>query len=105
MAPTRSFKQHRKWHFFFRETNPGSEIASQNDQNEMFAKNDKNDKKKGTVTSTTQPKDRRFPEVFRPRCPLVFMLLKLKNKETNKKRKEINKGPATFNQCAKRPGF
>ena len=44
---------------------------------------------------TTQPKDRRPPEVFFSRCLLVFMLQK--NKKTkNKKRKEMNKGPATF---------
>ena len=28
--------------FFYRETHPGSEMASQNDQNGMFAKNDQN---------------------------------------------------------------
>ena len=36
------------------------------------------------------PKDRRPPEVFFSRCPLVFMLQKKTKK--NKKRKEMNKG-------------
>ena len=33
---------------------------------------------------------------------MVFMLKKKRKKE-NKKRKEMNKGPATLEQCAKRP--
>ena len=33
LAPSRSFKLDSKWAFFFRELNPASEIASQNNQN------------------------------------------------------------------------
>ena len=48
-----------------------------------------------------QPKDRRPPEVSFSRCPLVFVLQKNKKNKKNK-RKEMNKGPATLQQCAKR---
>ena len=43
-------------------------------------------------TLTTQPKDRRPPDVFFSRCPLVFMVQK-NGKKGKKKRKDMNKGP------------
>ena len=47
-------------------------------------------------TPTAKPKGRRPPEAYFSRCPLVFMILKIFKKTTNKKRKEMmNKGPAT----------
>ena len=43
LARSRRFKQDRKWHFFFRETRPGSEMAGPNNQNGSFGGNGQND--------------------------------------------------------------
>ena len=45
---------------FFREAHPGSEMASQNDHNYMFAKNDQNDPK-GSVTERREKLKRKGP--------------------------------------------